>query len=638
MKILSTKIEGFGKLRNTENIFGSRLNIIYGKNEAGKTTTHNFIKSMFFGMTKKKSRASLPTVLKYEPWIEKETYKGELVFSYKNNTYTIKRQFNADDERFIIIDNETKNQIKNPELFMSKILCNLTETSFDNTISIGQLKSATENGMVSELRKYISNLNTSGDMSINTIAAIEFLKQQKKQLINKQTKDATLSYTRLLGNIRNAEHELADDKYKNKIPDLNNKKNTNNLKIKNNAQIIENTQNEIDVSYNEFRSYGFDARQDIDTLKVETEKFIKEYYKLKNNVKRATKFALNIILIILSILLTIFNTMIMVVSYPQIGNSLNIYNVSSTFKQYTNLLSSFPFPIIYLNILFYAIALILFVSGLVMIITDTQSGGRLDEISEVLSSVFYQHIHTNVVNKSNIAEFQKHLVEMYNLIDEINDKKEKISNLSKKNDEMIEEQEVIMREIQEQQRIQYEIEKKIEKINNLKEEAEKLKKEIAQNDNIQKEIDSINLSIDMLNELSNKVKVMFGTYINDNASKYIDGITHGIYNSINVDNAFNITVNTKERIVPIEQLSSGTIDQMYLAIRLSIAKVINGTNEILPLIFDDCFALYDDDRLAQTLRWLPENYPGQIIIFTCHTREKDILTRQNQDFNLIEIV
>ena len=142
----------------------------------------------------------------------------------------------------------------------------------------------------------------------------------------------------------------------------------------------------------------------------------------------------------------------------------------------------------------------------------------------------------------------------------------------------------------------------------------------------------------MLNELSNKVKVMFGTYINDNASKYIDGITNGIYNSINVDNAFNITVNTKERIVPIEQLSSGTIDQMYLAIRLSIAKVINGTNEILPLIFDDCFALYDDDRLAQTLKWLPQNYYGQILIFTCHTREKDILMRQNQDFNLIEIV
>lgn len=637
MKIISTNIQGFGKLKNTENIFGSRLNIVYGKNEAGKTTTHNFIKSMLFGMTKKKSRANLPTVVKYEPWIEKNIYKGELVFSYKNNTYTIKRQFVVNKEELVVIDNETKNIIKNPELFLNNILSNLTETSFDNTISIGQLKSATEHGMVQELRKYIANLNTSGDMSINTIAAIEYLKQQKKNLINKQTKDATLNYTRTLGNIRNQEHELTDEKYKNKIPDLNNKKNTNNLKIKNNNQIIEKTQNEVDISYDEFKNYGFDNRQDIDTLKIETEKFIKEYYKLKNNIKIATKMILNIILILLSIVLTIINTMIMVVSYPQIGNVLNIYNISSTFSKYNVLLSKLQFPIIYLNILLYVIALILFISGLVMIISDTQNGGRLDEIADVLSSVFYQHIHSNVVNNSNINMFQKHIDEMYVLIDDINNKREQIENLKSKNEEMLDEQEKILREIQDQQRIQYEIEKKIERINSLKEESERLKKEISNNDNLQREIDSINLSIDMLNELSNKVKVMFGTYINDNASQYINGITNGIYNSINVDNAFNITVNTKERIVPIEQLSSGTIDQMYLAIRLSIAKVINGNNEILPLIFDDCFALYDDDRLASTLKWLPQNYPGQIIIFTCHTREKEILVRQQQDFNLIEI-
>lgn len=637
MKIISTNIQGFGKLKNTENIFGSRLNIVYGKNEAGKTTTHNFIKSMLFGMTKKKSRANLPTVVKYEPWIEKNIYKGELVFSYKNNTYTIKRQFVVNKEELVVIDNETKNIIKNPELFLNNILSNLTETSFDNTISIGQLKSATEHGMVQELRKYIANLNTSGDMSINTIAAIEYLKQQKKNLINKQTKDATLNYTRTLGNIRNQEHELTDEKYKNKIPDLNNKKNTNNLKIKNNNQIIEKTQNEVDISYDEFKNYGFDNRQDIDTLKIETEKFIKEYYRLKNNIKIATKMILNIILILLSIVLTIINTMIMVVSYPQIGNVLNIYNISSTFSKYNVLLSKLQFPIIYLNILLYVIALILFISGLVMIISDTQNGGRLDEIADVLSSVFYQHIHSNVVNNSNINMFQKHIDEMYVLIDDINNKREQIENLKSKNEEMLDEQEKILREIQDQQRIQYEIEKKIERINSLKEESERLKKEISNNDNLQREIDSINLSIDMLNELSNKVKVMFGTYINDNASQYINGITNGIYNSINVDNAFNITVNTKERIVPIEQLSSGTIDQMYLAIRLAIAKVINGNNEILPLIFDDCFALYDDDRLASTLKWLPQNYPGQIIIFTCHTREKEILVRQQQDFNLIEI-
>ncbi len=43
---------------------------------------------------------------------------------------------------------------------MDQLLCGLSETAYNSTISIGQLKSATDSSMVTELKNYIANMNT----------------------------------------------------------------------------------------------------------------------------------------------------------------------------------------------------------------------------------------------------------------------------------------------------------------------------------------------------------------------------------------------------------------------------------------------------------------------------------------------
>ena len=53
---------------------------------------------------------------------------------------------------------------------------------YNNTISISQLKSATDEGMVSELKNYIANMNTSGNMALNITKATAYLKNQRKQI------------------------------------------------------------------------------------------------------------------------------------------------------------------------------------------------------------------------------------------------------------------------------------------------------------------------------------------------------------------------------------------------------------------------------------------------------------------------
>ena len=83
------------------------------------------------------------------------------------------------------------------------------------------------------------------------------------------------------------------------------------------------------------------------------------------------------------------------------------------------------------------------------------------------------------------------------------------------------------------------------------------------------------------------------------------------------------------------------MDQFYLALRLAAARLIQGDTGAaearLPLIFDDSFAMYDEQRLASALRYITEIHHGQILLFTCHTREHRILESENVKFNLIEM-
>ena len=78
--------------------------------------------------------------------------------------------------------------------------------------------------------------------------------------------------------------------------------------------------------------------------------------------------------------------------------------------------------------------------------------------------------------------------------------------------------------------------------------------------------------------------------------------------------------------VPAERLSTGTIDQLYLSLRFSIFSEIS--NEKMPIILDEAFAYYDEERLKNILKFLNEEFPNnQIIIFTCTNREIDIINK-----------
>lgn len=115
-------------------------------------------------------------------------------------------------------------------------------------------------------------------------------------------------------------------------------------------------------------------------------------------------------------------------------------------------------------------------------------------------------------------------------------------------------------------------------------------------------------------------------------------ITGGIYDSMSVDENLNLFMNTRTKLVPVSQVSSGTMDQVYLALRLAAARLVQEGHDQMPLIFDDSFVQYDDDRLRTTLKWISQAYQDhQIIIFTCHQREAQMMTANQIPFHMIEI-
>ena len=94
MKILDLYINGFGKFHGRNLSFGDGLNIVYGKNEAGKSTIHTFIRGMLFGIERQRGRASKGDLYtRYEPWENSGTYEGQLRLEHNGHIYRIQRIF-----------------------------------------------------------------------------------------------------------------------------------------------------------------------------------------------------------------------------------------------------------------------------------------------------------------------------------------------------------------------------------------------------------------------------------------------------------------------------------------------------------------------------------------------------------------
>lgn len=174
----------------------------------------------------------------------------------------------------------------------------------------------------------------------------------------------------------------------------------------------------------------------------------------------------------------------------------------------------------------------------------------------------------------------------------------------------------------EQAHVGEELQEKKTQYGNLKEQLDELDEVSEDYREFDKRRMALRMAADKLNELSGELQKQLERRLNGKASEILGAITDGKYSRLLIEEGLHMSVASGGRRIPIEQLSRGTVEQIYFALRMAASHVLH--EEEYPVILDDTFVYYDDIRLANTLRWLNENRK-QVIIFTCQKREARLL-------------
>ena len=145
---------------------------------------------------------------------------------------------------------------------------------------------------------------------------------------------------------------------------------------------------------------------------------------------------------------------------------------------------------------------------------------------------------------------------------------------------------------------------------------------------LQAEYDAIALAMEALTQANTVLQTRFSPALGAETARIFSAITGGRYDKVLLDRNLSLSAQPAGDAMPraLSLLSQGAGDQLYLAVRLAICRMVLPRDKAAPLILDDALANFDDQRLAAALDWLAEeSRTRQILLFTCHRREGDYL-------------
>ena len=645
MKIQQLNIHSYGKIKDKEIKFGDNINIIFGKNESGKSTIMHYIVNSFYGTSKNKKSRELSDYDKYLPW-SSDDFSGRLSYKLDNGEkFEIYRDFNKKNPK---IYNELKEDISNKfnidkslgnqffyeqtkvdeDLFLSTVVSNQQE------VKLGK----TEQGV---LIQKIANLVGTGDDNTSFRIAMD--------RINRRQLDE-------IGTSRSREKPI--NIIQKKLTDLQEEKNVLE-KYKNSQYEIEekilNKKEEISDLQSEMQMYK-DIKNVLENLKSEQEKINLQKQLKSSNSAKISEYDFNIDKI-----------------QEENKNLILEFFENKRVKKEKNDFTFFVsiFVLILINILQFvflknaivkiSICCILLVITLVSIFAYFR---RKKQNEEAIKK------HNEKQKKAEIIK------EKINLIEDEIKKLERENNNIEKNIKSIEEK------IEEEKRkkldfiyikyhkninedflniktleqIQFEIQLLQEKISNTKVDLHRfeldksniepqldklanIEEEIELQKEKKQQLEKLNMSFELAKTILTKcyenMKETVTPKFTQNLSQNIADITNNKYKNVNFNEQSGLVVETeKGDYVSASHLSVGTIEQLYLSLRLSMIKDLS--SETLPIILDEAFAYFDDERLTNFLETISKKYKeNQILIFTCTDREQQILRELGADYNLV---
>ena len=667
MKIKNIKINNYGNLENKEINLKNKINIIYGKNESGKSTLLNYIKNIFYGISKNKNGKSISDYEKYKTW-GKEEFSGKLKYELDNgDEFEIYRDFNKKNPK---IFNKSLEEISKDfniakkdgvQFFYEQT--NVDETMFTSTVVAMQNEVKLDKQDQSVLVQKLANLAGTGDDNLSYKKVMDKLnKLQIEEVGSDRSQGRPINIVRdrmkkiefVLKELHQYQNDkqISEDKKKNYMEKIT--KLEQELELYKQISIImlckQNEEEKIKIK----SSYKNEKNKKIEELNLQKNKLTEKLNEINskkinnnsgkniennfNNLKNKIKIKKYILILFL---ILIINILIFILNKNYLKNNLiNIFN--------------FLIIPIYLILIF---------------IIEKNKNKKLnnkiklenEKIQEELNSENKKiNYEINLLDKqiellqeeknNQEKEIEKEQIELDNKI-ELNLEKIKldfknkldvdkyieetennnINNLINKKQEEVNKSKMDLQAI----KIQEEnISNKLEDMVNLKEEYDELEEQLQE---LEKRNNAINLTKEILTKAYINMKNNITPKFTQNLSYNISKISEGKYTKVGINDDKGLIVeNEFGEYIPAELLSVGTIDQLYLSLRLSM--IDDMSKEKMPIMLDEAFAYYDDERLENILKFLNDNMnEHQVIIFTCTQREKRVLDKLNMEYNLVEL-
>ncbi len=648
MKINGIKINAYGKLKNKEIELGDGINLIYGKNETGKSTILRFIVNSFYGVSKNKKGKEYSDYDAYMPWSGEE-FSGKIDYELDDgNKFEVFRDFKKKNPK---IFNEDKEDIskefsidksKGNQFFFEQT--KMDEDVFLSTIVSYQQHVRLEKGEQNFLIQKIANLIGTGEDNVSYRIAMDRLTRRQRDEIGseksrekpmnilereitllEQEKGELQSFEEKKYDIEENKNNLKEEieklelenNYLTDLKNINEKEKIEKEKINFKEKIYEENSQKILKLNNELKNKKNEN-------KIKINKINGENNLLKNKNKKINKLFLILFFIILllnisqiifikniilNIILILFLPVVLIswISVIKIKNKkikINEKNNKKIIDEIKNEENNLKNEIE---------------------INEKNNKKIIDEINseknnfnlknnlekEKIKNKYKNKINENELNKFNNTENVNKIIN--NLQNNIANTKIQLHSL----------------ELDEEN-----IEPKLENLSKIEEKLVNCNEKML---TLEKLNSSMNLAKEVLETAYQKMKNMVAPRFTKNLSQNISVITNGKYRNVNINDEYGLIVELEDgSYVEANKLSIGTIDQMYLSLRLSMIDELS--EEKMPIFLDESFAYFDSDRLKNILQFLAENYADrQVLIFTCTDREKSLLMKLEVPFQFIEM-
>ena len=657
-------IDGFGKFSDYSLNFSPSIQILYGENEAGKSTIHAFIQAMLYGIPKGASKKEV--FFQYRPFSKALGFGGSLTFSHQGKSYCVQRDFLQGGEAHITILPQGE-KLSEGESFLQSVLSPFSLESFKNTVSIRQLKSSTEREMVYELQAMLSNFQESGNVELNPQAALDYLEQEEAKLTEKMIPDATKRYSSLLGEVKNThrslslleaeEAQFSEEKSlkgldpKEAMIEATNREETageesfeknssvvkncilqeESLELQRKRAEIEETREEWNRLSSLLEKEGLNNKEE---LLLEQEKML-QYLSHEQEEKELGKSSIFLypLFCFFALCFAVLTTLSFLYAYTSVA--------LPRFPFFSMGFSAYLYPFFCAFLLFLLLAL-----SQRRIFTQQQRWVKQEkrEFEEILAkrniSTFlqFQNSSKEELREEGSSYTQAKVLQYYNTLLEKWGEKEELEKSLALLEESYQKEKLLWLETSYKEKQKEQREELLRQYGILQNKADLIRPSLEENEKLQEKREALLEAKERIRQIAGEIRKSFAFHLNEDCGKALSEITGGRYDSLWIDEQLHIYVNAKEGFFPLEQASTGTIDQLYLALRLSMALLLQRENrDLLPLLFDDSFAMYDEKRLAASIGYLKKAYPAQILLFTCHHREEKILKELGIPFEQAEL-